>query len=193
MDTVEKVVGRITPLPVTVEGQWSPPPKRDWQGQITAAEPVVAVVFLCAGAICRWSRSERRNAGQVRVALFPYDDMGGDVQLNYSVGGGWQACRLSVCSASYLPDLPSHREFRCGEVQKFAQVEGNPAADLLTLFIARRDVRTARCGLWSLRRELLESISDESIRAMLTYGRSGCLNLSGNDFSLRREGRRRPR
>jgi hypothetical protein len=182
VNTIEGTVGWLTPLPVTVEGQWLPPPKRDWQGQITAAEPVVAVLFLCVGATCRWSKSERRGDVRVRLALFPYDDAGDDVQLNCSVGGGYQICRLSVRSTSYLPDLPSRREFRCGSVQKVAQVEGNPAADLLILFIARSDVRSARCGLWHLRKEFLESISDESLRGILTYGRCGRLNRGGHEF-----------
>ena len=182
MNAVERAVGSLTPLPVMVDGQWLSPPERDWQGQITAEEPVVAVLFLVVGTACYWTRSERRGQSQVDLVLFPYDKAGCDVQVNYSVSGGNRRCRTRVPSATYVPVLPPHHEFRCGSVQSFARVEGNPTVDLLILFLARRDVRSARCGLWHLRKGSLDSILDESLRRILTYGRRGRLNRAGRDF-----------
>ena len=54
-------------------------------------------------------------------------------------------------------------------------MEGEPYIELLVLFLARQDVRSARCGLWRLRRELAQSITNDSMRHMMTHGRTGHL------------------
>ena len=99
-----------------------------------------------------------------------------------------RTCRLIIGLAGdthlvvqhYLPptDRPAISEqqtFQCGVIQKFTQVVGEPYLDLLILFLARRDVQSARNGLWHMRPELAESISSDSIRHMMTYGRTGHL------------------
>jgi hypothetical protein len=166
-------IDKATPVPVAVAGQWSALPKRSWQGLITAAEPVVAVVFLATGGAWGWSKSARQNVTEAQLSLLPYDDMGTDVQVTFAVGQGYQRGRCTVASATYRPSVPSRREFGCGVVERFACLDGDPPVALLVLFLARRDVRSARNGLWHLRGDLADGITDERLRRMLTYGRTG--------------------
>ena len=167
---------KITPLLVSVKGQWSPGLNRDWHGLASAPEPFVALVFLCAPRGCKWAKSQRGELPrEVRLALIPYDESGKDVQVNFSVGGGYAVGRSEVPSATYRPVISVEQTFQSGVIQKFTQVVGEPYLDLLILFLASRDVHSARNRLWHLRPELAESISSDSIRHMMTYGRTGHL------------------
>lgn len=107
----------------------------------------------------------------VDLALFPYDVAGIDVQANFTIGGGQVVDRSSVASASYRPDFPSPRIIQGGTITHLTRIEGIPGCDLLVLLLARRDVRSARNGLWHLRDHLLPSVTDPSLRRILTYGR----------------------
>jgi hypothetical protein len=170
----ETKLGRLTPLLISVQGQWCPGPNRQWRRWANSAEPFVAITYLSTPAECIWSKSARGESPiEVRLMLGPYDEQGRDVQVYFSVGGGYRRSRSLVSSPSYRPDIVSNGEFRCGVIQKFTQIEGEPGIELLILFLARQDVRSARCGLWKLRRELAESITNDSIRRMMTYGRTG--------------------
>lgn len=51
-------------------------------------------------------------------------------------------------------------------------VEGSTSVALYALFLCRRDVRIGRNGLWNLRPEHRNLVSDPYL-AVLTYGRSG--------------------
>jgi hypothetical protein len=97
------------------------------------------------------------------------------VQVNYWVGGGYALGRSALSSADYRPAISEQQTFQCGVIQKFTQVLGEPYLDLLILFLARRDVQSARNGLWHLRPDLAQSISNDSIRQMMTNGRTGHL------------------
>jgi hypothetical protein len=170
------MLGNVTPLQVSVEGEWSPAPHRDWRGRANASEPLVALVFISGQGFCKWTKSERGEAiVEVSFALFPYDEQGKEVQVNFSVGSAYALGRSAVPSASYRPSIPEQQSFQCGSIQKFTQVFGDPNLDLLILFFARRNVRSTRNGLWQLRPEFAEFISSDSIRRMMTYGRTGTL------------------
>ena len=102
----------VTPLLISVEGQWSPGPNRDWHGWANATEPFVAITFLCTPTACSWSKSERREMPRkIWLTLGRYDEQGRDVQVNFSVAGGYQLGRSHVPSPSYRPDILSQREF----------------------------------------------------------------------------------
>ena len=167
---------KVTRLLISVGGQWSPGLNRDWQGWAIAPEPFVAVVFLCDPRVCKWIKSHRGEATrEVRLALLPYDEPGKNVQVNFSVGRGYALGRSEVPSATYRPVISVQQTFQSGVIQKVTQIVGDPYVDLLVLFLARRDVHSARNGLWHLRPEIAESISSDSIRHMMTYGRTGKL------------------
>jgi hypothetical protein len=167
---------KTTPLLITIEGQWSPGLKRDWDGLASAPEPFVALVFLSTPSGCKWAKSQRGEATrEVRLALFPYDELGKDVQVNFSVGRGYLLARSELPSPAYRPVMCGQQTFQCGLIKTFTQLVGDPYLDLLILFLARQDVRSARNGLWHLRPALADSISSDSIRQMMTYGRTGHL------------------
>lgn len=159
---------------VTAAGEWMPAPKRDWRGLIQSTESVVAVSFLKAGSHVEWCKSDRGSlAGlEVTVMLGNYDNLGLDVQVNFSIGNKGPRWRTLVESASYLPKLLVTRGFLTGRLVDFATVAGRPTIELSALFIARKDVKVGRNGLWHLRKELV-NFSPESLRNVLTYGRSG--------------------
>jgi hypothetical protein len=167
---------KTTPLLISVEGHWSPGLIRDWHGLASAPEPFVALIFLCAPSGCKWAKSQRGEATrEKRLALFPYDELGKDVQVNFSVERGYLLARSELPSSDYRPVISGKQTFQSGVITKFTQIVGDPYLDLLILFLARRDVHSARNGLWHLRRELADSISSDSIRQMMTYGRTGHL------------------
>jgi hypothetical protein len=166
----------LAPVAVTLEGGWAPPPRRDWQGVAAASEPLVAVAFMSCGAVVEWYKSERGSAEtlEVRFVLFPYEADGRDVQVNFSVGRGGGRWRSVLASSKVVPVLPDQRELQAGVVERFAEVTGEPRIELSLLLIARRDVRSARNGLWRVRKVLADLIP-EPFRRMLSYGRTGRL------------------
>jgi hypothetical protein len=164
----------LTPFEVALEGCSSPFTSREWRGVALAREPLVAIAFLACGNMVEWYKSERGSAEklEVRLALFPYGSDGLDVQVNFSVGHGGGRWRSIVASRECLPVIPDRREMRTGIIERFAEVAGTPRMNLAILFIARRDVRSARNGLWRVGKELAHSIP-EPFQRVLTYGRSG--------------------
>jgi hypothetical protein len=164
----------LTPFAVALEGCWSSLPQRDWRGVAVASEPLLAIAFLQCGGVAEWCKSERRSAEKldVRLALFPYDAAHLDVQVNFSVGHDGGRRRSILLSHEYMPEIPERREMRTGIIERFTEVASSPRVGLSLLLIARRDVRSARNGLWRVRSELADSIP-EPFRRIVTYGRRG--------------------
>jgi hypothetical protein len=113
----------------------------------------------------------------VRLLLSAYDAAGLDVRADFGVGNSNSVGRCTVPSPAYRPAIPARRELRCGTIEPFARLAGEPALDLSLLLIARQDVKSARNGLWHLRPELAAAVTDPQLRRMLTYGRAGELFL----------------
>ncbi len=108
---------KVTPLRISVEGQWSAGPHRDWRGWANATEPFDAITFLSTPTDCNWSKSERGEMPrEVRLTLGSYDKQGREVQVNFSVAGGYQLGRSCVPSLSYRPGILSQREFSTSTV-----------------------------------------------------------------------------
>ena len=104
----------LTQLPVTLEGGWSPLPRRDWRGIAVASEPLVAVALLGSCGLVQWGRSERGSAEQlaVRLALLPYGADGLNVQVNFSVGLGGGRWQSVFPSFGCVPVILDRRELR---------------------------------------------------------------------------------
>ena len=162
---------------MTVKGEWLPAPRRDWQGVIQASETLVGVSFVCIGSHTEWSKSDRGSAEglEARVMLGNYDSLGLDVQVNFSIGNNGPRWRTLVESANYFPQILVPKRFPTRHLISFARVEGKPDVELKALFLARRNVRVGRNGLWHLRKELVEFFP-ESLRKILTYGRAGAFD-----------------
>jgi hypothetical protein len=161
---------------VTVDGDWSRLPKRDWRGTAIADEALVAVTLLAFDKHIEWCKSDRSQTGDfvVRLLLGSYDSMGRDVQVAFSLASGDRRYRSMVASPTYVPEIVAPRKFQTGVIESFAVVDGDPTIHLLGLFLARSDVRSLRNGLWRVRDHLVDSLP-EAFHGMLTYGRTGML------------------
>jgi len=176
-DAIFKTGRKPAKVEMTVAGEWLPAPKRDWRGVIQSAETVVAIAFLRVGGHTAWCKSDRGSLHglEVSVMLDRYDNFGLDVSASFSIGNNGPRWRTLVESANYFPKIIAPKTFLTGQLIDFAKVEGNPRIDLNALFIARKDVRVGRNGLWHLRKELVEFFP-ESFRKILAYGRSGAFD-----------------
>jgi hypothetical protein len=160
-------------LPVQLTGSWSDYTLRDWRGTAISTVPLVGMSFLQSPRHCEWCNSERDEASpEVRLTLFPYDDVGVDVQAGFTVGHGGRRWRTLVPSRSYRPELPASQVLQTARIFRFATVDGDPPIRLFVLFLARSDVESSRSTLWRVREQLASGF-DEPFRRWLQYGRTG--------------------
>ncbi|MEE9365731.1 MAG: hypothetical protein V3W44_03495 [Dehalococcoidales bacterium] len=166
----------VSRIPVTISGEWPAPPKRDWRGVASSEEPIVAIAFLRWQHHVEWCLSSCTEDGAIdietRLALFPYDKAGLDVQVNVSIGRGGRRWRSLVASPTYQPTIPAVSPVETGTVALLSRIEGNPTIDFLGLFITKRDTKCRRNRIWHLRPCFHESLPVQ-LRAPLTYGRTG--------------------
>lgn len=161
---------------VTLAGDWGSQRHSDWRGLATAEEPMVAVVFLTRGTEVSWCKSERARgpSAPVRLALFWYDDVGKDVQINFSVGEGHRRLQTLLPLTGYRPAI-ERGPYVTGRVHLFACIEGEPRVDCHVLFLATQQVRVVRSGLWRVNEKVAELL-EPPLRSVLTRGRTGTLH-----------------
>lgn len=166
----------VSRIPVSLSGDWSAPPKRDWRGVASAEEPIVAITFLRRQHHIEWclSRCAEEDAIDIetRLALFPYDKLGLDVQVNVFIGHGGPRSRSLVASPTYQPTVSAVSPIETGKVSLLSRIEGDPTIDFLGLFITKRDTKGGRNGIWHIRPCFHESLPAQ-LRVPLTYGRTG--------------------
>jgi len=153
----EAVLPGLSRIQVSISGAWLPLPKRDWKGHAACSEPFVGVAILESPASAEWCISVRDDS-EVRLAIFPYDQDGLDVEVTFSLGQGGRRWRTWVCSPTYFPVIRSSLVIETGRVVTFCTVEGEPQIELKALFVARRDVKSRRNGVWHIRPELADSL-----------------------------------
>jgi hypothetical protein len=166
----------VAKLPVTFSGTWPEPPKRDWRGVASAPEPIVAVTFLRWQHHVEWGLSSRLEDCEIetRLAIFPYDKAGLDVQVSVSIGGGGPRYRCTVPAATYQPAMPPASPVDTGTVALLTTIEGDPKIDFLALFIARSDTKGGRNRIWHLRPHFHDAVPPQ-LKEALTYGRTGTI------------------
>jgi hypothetical protein len=164
----------VSRFPVTFTGSWSALPKRDWRGIASAQEPIVAIAFLRRQHHVEWGLSSRTEDNEIetRLAIFPYDKAGLDVQVSVSVGGGGRRFRSQVPTAAYQPVMPPASPVETGTVALLATIDGDPKIDFLGLFLAKADTKGGRNRIWHLRPCFQEALP-EQLQEALTYGRTG--------------------
>jgi len=219
------IIGRLTPLDVTIEGAWSPAPDtvtslmlvdgrwepdpsrrvmqsqmidgqwidtpallapgiicvagqytlascREWYGRATAAEPFVAMTFHRTPAGCTWVKSTRSYESRyVRLWL----TAGNEISVMTDIQHGLSYSQTLLNSPYDRPNISGSQSFRAGVTRRFTRIDGEPPLEVHFLFLARRDVRVTRSGLWRLRPEHLDAIADPAIRRMVGDGRAGNL------------------
>jgi hypothetical protein len=142
----------------------------EWHGLATAAEPIVAGVFLGRQGEVTWCKSERaRGPGTAsHLALARDDKTERDVQVSFSVGKGWEQTRTLLSSAGYRPEI-KRGSWVTGRAQLFTRVDGEPLVDCDILFLATQQVRVGRSGLWRVREHIAELL-EPPLRSILTRG-----------------------
>lgn len=176
-------------IKVTVQGDWGSERHSDWHGSATAEEPMVAVVFLTfAGREVAWCKSEpsgvwlakhesgweRAGLGStvpVRLALFWYDNVGKDVQVNFSAGGGGRRGRILIPWAGYRPSI-ERGPYETGRACLFARIDSDPPVDCHVLFLASQQIRVGRAGRWRVRENVAKSL-EPPLRTILTRAITG--------------------
>lgn len=159
---------------ITVDGQELPAPCLEWHGWATAPEPFVAITFHRSSSVCRWAKSKRFAARKQVMFSLLHSTVRSSIDFGHA-----QTCSEPP-SYNYRPVVQGQQTFTTGVIQPFTHVDGNPAIDVLFLFLSQRDIRLTRSGSWRLRPELLETIVDTSLRKMLTMRRTGYLNLESS-------------
>ncbi len=173
------------------DGHWHAKPYWDWHGLAKAEEPIVAVILLkCEGEVA-WCKSERPgdradsgalrlpglgHAGHIpgapiRLALFWYDKIGKDVQVNFSVGGGGRRCQMLLPWPGYHPQTEPG-PYITGRSSLFARIDGIPHIECHVLFLAAQQVCFGRKGLWRVREQVAEALQPQ-LRSILTRARTG--------------------
>ncbi|HEX3314750.1 MAG TPA: hypothetical protein VHR72_07640 [Gemmataceae bacterium] len=196
------IVGAATPLQVTVQGEWLPDvdtriplmmvdgkcvpapmypwlvdvdgqtvtaPCREWHGTATATKPFGVAVFHRTQGMLRWFKERRGISKDVKSKLYRASCL--TTSIKY----------MSVCSETtalspfYRPQIADRHVFETGVLRRFALVESSPPVEVLFLFFASEDLKSARF-CWQLRPRLAETVSDGTIREALRH-RRGYLRL----------------
>lgn len=173
-----------TPI-ICLDGQWVPAPCREWHGSATAAEQFFALTIHHVPGACHWMKTQSGTTTKpVRLDLLPTDCWRPrEVRVRSWVGltdlCSYAETGTEAASPFYRPDIAGQQTFQSGVIQKFTQIDGD-SYEVLLLFLARKDVRTTRFGLWYLRPELAEFLPSDLLRKMLGPGRTGHLRLENS-------------
>lgn len=164
-------------IPVRISGSWFPKPKRDWNGTAIADGNIVSVVFLESNGATHWCISDKGDTPSlpIRIVFFDYDNMGLEVQVNFSIGSsdGYRRLACTVNSKEYIPTIPNELIVQTGRICELASVEAVPKIQLKMLFLAQHDVKVYRDGIWHIRKELQDSFP---LSGSLIHGRTGTIS-----------------
>ena len=171
---LQETNNKILKIPLTISGNWMDSVNRDWKGEIFSSESLVAVVMLKNGNSFSWCKSDRDSGeGQkIRLSLLSYDKTNLEVQVNFSIGNGHARLASFVESAQYKPRIELASEIKTGELNRFAEVAGNPNITLSVFFLAQKNVKFGRNGIWHLKPKIETSLS-ANFNKILASGRSG--------------------
>ena len=152
---------------------------RRWKGLARASQPLVALAVLVDRDFMYWGKSEAKTEPDgcpITLALFHYDNLGLDVEVNLTAGGGGTRTRTTVNSVDYLPPIHSF-QLVCGELVKLASIDGRPEIEIGLLFLPRGAVHKGRTGNWRLKgREPSAGL----LSAVIAGPRSGSRKAFGN-------------
>jgi hypothetical protein len=162
----------------TLSGAWKRPRYWDWNGTISASEPIVALCFLQVGTRLEWARSEKSPKTSLDVRLLLGFDAPDKAKVCVSFSIGESQTRLWTVLDD--PDKPPQPPERCsvpiGRIFPFCQAFGTPRISLFGLVLLRSQAIGARNGLWHLKPEHCAGLSDTWAH-ILSHGRSGFITL----------------
>ena len=146
---------------------------RDWKGQFTSSEAIVALVVVLTGDHVGWTRTSHRGSDTLdaRVLFAPTDEEGRSVRVCFSILDATGYGDAHVGSIRAQPS-PLTQTFKTGRLVSIATIEDDPRCVLKALLLARRDVVSVRNGVWHARGDVVSTLG-EPWRRILTWGRSG--------------------
>ena len=163
-----------------IEGTWEERKRYwNWNGTITAKEPIVAISLMRVGNRIVWARSGKNLTAKldVRFCLGIFDSDPKDVQTIFCVGGnGGPRWRTMLEKLEVPPEVLLHKKITLGTPFVFCKPFGTPTIELFGLILLREQVIGARNGLWHLKKNYRESLPKEWLQ-ILTAGRAGWFNI----------------
>ena len=159
-----------------LDGKWERKRNWDWNGTIGANEPIVAISFLRVGNRIEWARSQKQLTPKldIRLLLGIFDSDPKDVSVGFSIGENGPRWRTLLDNPNQPPEIPQ-QTIAIGKPFTFCEPFGSPAIELFGLVILREQAVCARNGLWHIKKEYKNILSDDCFY-ILSYGRAGRFN-----------------
>jgi hypothetical protein len=162
----------------TLTGSWKRSRCWDWNGTMTAGEPIVALCLMRTGTRLEWARSEKgpKTTLDVRLLLgFDAPDRS-NVCAYFSIGENQTRRWTLLSDPDEPPQPPGECSLPVGRVFPFCDPFGTPKIYLFGLVLLRSQAVGARNGLWHLKPGYRAGLSDIWAH-ILSYGRSGFITL----------------
>ncbi|HTA28908.1 MAG TPA: hypothetical protein VK731_00410 [Candidatus Cybelea sp.] len=162
----------------TLTGSWKRLRYWDWNGTISANEPIVAISFLQVGTQLAWVRSGKGPKTSLETRLLLAFDALDKANVAVSFGIDETALRRWTLleDADKPPQPPKQCSVPIGRIFPFCHPFGNPQISLFGLVLLRNQALGARNNVWHLKPEYCAKLPGTWAR-ILSYGRSGSITL----------------
>ena len=170
----------LTPLNLSIEGQWVPinDPNRRWKGSVRSSEPFAALLLARTPKRLLWAKAEIAAALSLILDVHPLREEGNQAQLIMFLGDGFIADVIATLpSRESIPVVSIPNDIQAGVVQSIACIESEPKIEFHLLFLARADVRRGRTGIWRPHKSITNSLPADLL-PYLEAGRNGAVDLS---------------
>jgi hypothetical protein len=179
---------RIPPaskISATLSGSWKRPRYWDWNGTLTASEPIVGLSLMQIGERLEWARSEKGPKSILDIRLLLGFDVldKSNVYVSFCLGENLTRWRTLLDDPDKPPLPPETCSVPIGRVFPFCESFGTPKIHLFGLVLLRSQVVCARKGLWHLKSRLREQLPAEWAR-ILSYGRKGFVGLESSSQEI---------
>jgi len=127
-------------------------------GSIEAAHEFATLLVVTTSDLVRWAKPEIGGTHGVPITLDVHPLREGDsqTQFMFTVDGGWVTeFQAALPSPSYLPAVSLPSRPQAGVLHTVFTASTEPPAWFGLLFLARRDVRVGRNGIWRNRPEAM--------------------------------------
>lgn len=150
----------LAAVDLRLSGSWVPInwPNRRWSGSIEATHEFATLLVVATSDLVRWAKSEVGGTHGLPITLDVHPLREGDpeAQIMFVVDGGWvTAFKAALPSPSYLPAVTLPSSPQAGVLHTIFTASTAPPASFGLLFLARRDVRVGRTGIWRSRTDLI--------------------------------------
>jgi hypothetical protein len=172
---------RLDRLAVGLMGTWYPQPHGwRWEGLARATEPLVGIILCEKSGVLHWARSDHRasDAGLPIALSVTQHSLRRWIYAGIGRPGGRGLVQDQAEAVIASLDCPTilTNTVVTGEIVPLARVAAKATLTISIVLLSRRNVRSRRLGLWSVRPWLLGDIG-EPWRGILQYGRAGELQL----------------